>query len=149
DKESTHQIGPQFGGPQKAGESMAFDVTGGPTDGRIYTRGGHNSYDSIAVFSPPVHVPDVSYEPADEGHTSFTVHANVSLDGGPEVTSCRVEYVGGGASGLVPCDQATPYTSDQAITATVEGLKTQKSYTYQVRVVTSNGIILGKQQEAH
>ena len=151
DKDSTHQIGPQFGNPYNAGNGLAFDVTGGPTDGRIYSHGGDHASDSVAVFSAPVHVPDVTYEPATPGHTSFTVHAHVALDTGPEVTECRIEY---GLKqeleiGNVPCAQAPPYTTDKQVGAVVSGLTTEKDYFYRVRVVTSNGTIYGERQKVH
>ncbi len=154
DKDSTHQIGPQFGS-ESAGRAIGFDVSGGPHDGNLYIAAGANQ---VAVYSGPVLIPDVTYEAPTPGHFSGTVRAEIGLDSGPAVEECMVQY---GKEifeystqpayelGSVPCSPATPYAADTKVSAVLSGLETETDYHYRVVVKNSNGTTFGKDQILH
>jgi hypothetical protein len=75
--------------------------------------------------------------------TTATVAGHVDLDGGPNVTECKVQYGTSATpySSSAPCIPAasggTPYTGPTDITANLSGLSPQTTYHY--RVVANNG----------
>ena len=139
---SNHQIGPVFGSPGAGGaQSIGFDHSGGPTDGYLYMRGEGQS---IAAFSPPVIIPDVSYGPVTPGHNSASITGTVGLDGGPDVSNCQVEYGFDQSYGnTAPCAQTTPFTSDTAVDADLTGIPVESNYHYRIVATNSNGTTYG------
>lgn len=157
DKDSTHQIGPPFGEGSN-GIGIGFDTSGGPDDGHLYIRGTANGGNSVAVFSGPVKVPDVSYGTPEAGHFSAVVHAHIALDGGPPATSCKVEYGKEYAPfstspayerGSIPCSPSVPYAGDTDVSVELPSLLTETDYHYRVVVSNENGTIVGKDQVVH
>ena len=61
--ENNHRVGPLFGGGHIGGagrEGIAIDGSNGPNRGSVYVRSNGSQ---IAMFGPPVEVPDISYSP--------------------------------------------------------------------------------------
>jgi hypothetical protein len=158
--QDNQQVGPMFGneGCPGAGDnlpfsncklgsysdldSIAFDRTGGPDDGNIYVRGpGTNQ---IAVFSPPVTIPDINGPAVTAGHYTAEFSANIGLAGGPSVTDCRIEWgfdaptVNTGYSYTTPCDQ-TAFASATDVSAEFTGLFPETEYHYRVAAENANG----------
>lgn len=79
-------------------------------------------------------------------------HGTVELAGGPEVTSCVVEYgfdkkpPGTANEHSVPCEPATPYAADTSITATLTSLVGESLYHYRVVASNVNGTTYGHDQ---
>jgi hypothetical protein len=119
-------------------DTIGLDRSGGPTDGRIYVKGP--AEDQIAVFGPPVKIPDINSVSATALHATAHVSAEVALAGGPVATDCDVEY---GPSVpyeySVPCDPPTPYATDTSIGADLSGLVVGGEYHYRVVVKSANG----------
>ena len=146
-----NKIGPTFGKPG-AGEvtSVGFHA-----DGRLFMRGSANGGTAVAVFSDDIPIPDISYGPAGIDHEAFTANGTVSLDGGPAVESCIVEYGTGldaygnptyGSS--VPCEPATPYAGETAVSAEITGLNTETTYQYRIVAKNENGTSPGANRVA-
>jgi hypothetical protein len=136
------RVGPLFGGDKLAGfqdvHTVAFDRSGGPTDGRIYARGKETS--QIAVFGPPVVIPDVEDVEADPDHEAISLLATIDPAGGPEVSSCKVEY---GLSQSYdkdePCDVPTPYSGETEVSVEIPGLGVGDTIHYRFVVSNANG----------
>ena len=154
---SNHQVGPMFGSEGCPGyttdpfpypnchladsytlDTIGLDRSGGPTDGRIYVKGP--AANQIAVFGPPVKIPDINDVSAASLHTTAHVSAEVALSGGPIATGCDIEY---GPSipyeYSVPCDVPTPYTTDTNVGADLSGLVVGGDYHYRIVVESANG----------
>ena len=141
-------IGPVFGLPY-TGEvwRLAVDGSTGPNAGAVYTQGSGNERDQIAVFSPPMPLPDIVYGTPTIGHSTAQLVAEVKLNGGPEVTSCELQW--GTTTGYgntpayerkpVPCSPAPPYNSDQAVSANLASLPVEQDFHYRFVVKTANG----------
>jgi phosphodiesterase/alkaline phosphatase D-like protein len=127
----------------------------------IYVADGSDA--TIDVYVPSV-IPDVTTEPpTNVATTTATINGKVAPDpaGGGDVTSCSFQYMekepfdfysglGFGADLIlevlgseVPCAQATPYTSQKAVSADISGLTMETAYTYRVRAANSNGMAKG------
>jgi hypothetical protein len=149
---NNEQIGPPFGAGQynhsyaSGTFLMAFDNSGGPHDGEIYTSAGANL---IAAFSPPRIVPDVHLEEPDVLRESATVKAKIGSAGGPAITDCLVEY--GTYAGpdyytgektyehSIPCQPNGPYGSEAQVTAQLQNLTPNSSVHYRFVVINENG----------
>ena len=143
----TERVGPAFGSPETigfAGGQMVFDTSGIPsTNGRIYVSRGN----SLAVFTPPVPIPNIEDVQASVGHNDATISATIDLDHGPKVFECRVEY---GEepyeppfqyTQFRPCEPPAPFENEStAISTTLTGLQTEVSYRARVVVKTNNGV---------
>jgi hypothetical protein len=151
-------IGPVFG-PPYTGDiwKVAVDGSNGPHRGTVYTRGAGNEEDQIAVFSPPIPLPDVIYDPPEVLHTTAHLSATVDLAGGPPVTSCQLEW--GTTLGYqnapayerppVPCNEPLPYESEaQTVTADLSKLLVEQEFHYRLTVETENGVANGRNQNA-
>jgi len=135
-----HKIGPTIATGGELGpdpQSIAFDDSGGSNTGRFYVQGGENT---LSVFGPPVVIPDISVSEPEAGHHSATIHGEVGLAGGPDVSECIVEYGLTKSYGSeVPCSPAPTYSSDQAVGAGLLGLFTETDYHYRIKAANSNG----------
>ena len=137
-----HKVGPTFGVkslPRSVYpiKGIAFDRSGGPDDGNIYVRGGNNQ---LAVFGPPVVIPDIHTGAITPLHTTAHVEALIDPLGAGPVTGCKVEYgtdVKYGSS--VPCAPPTPYGSPQQVSADIPGLSPEGDYHFRFRVTNANG----------
>jgi hypothetical protein len=121
-------------------QSIAIDRTGGVNDGKIFTRGpGSNQ---IAVFGRPATIPDIEDVEVEVGHTEATISATVGLAGGPEATSCEIEYgtKEGEYVNTVPCDPGAPYAGDQEISADLTGLVVEGEYHFRIAAGNANGV---------
>ncbi len=143
--EQNHQIGPSFGfGHIGLMDTIAFDRSGGLHDGDIYVRGPGST--QIAVFGPPVTIPDIHNPTVDPGHTTAQLSANIGLAGGPNVTDCHVDYgfnapgPGGGYTSTSACNPATPYAADKDVTVSFSGLTPETDYHYRIVVANANGV---------
>jgi hypothetical protein len=146
--EDNHQVGPSFGDGHIGGTQgvlmMAIDRSGGPNDGHIYTGGISASGNKIAVFGDPIHIPDLSNEAAQAGHTTAHVSVDIGLDGGPQVDTCRVDYGFDTNYGFSKsCAEPTPYTTAGQATADLSGLSIEQDYHYRFVVGTANGPAVG------
>jgi len=153
------KVGQLFGGPEILNplasttgykRPMTFDTTGGPTNGRIYIQSGANK---LAVFGPPVVVPDVEELAVDPDHDGGRVTATVDLAHGPKATSCRVQWGEESSPGSpvdfsfnsIPCNPVTPYTGEEtAVDTVLNGLATETSYQVRIQVKTLNGTTKSK-----
>ncbi len=141
-------IGPVFGLPY-TGEvwRVAVDGSNGQNRGAVYAQGSGNERDQIAVFSPPVPLPDIAYGTPTIGHSTAQLAAEVKLNGGPEVTSCELQW--GTTTGYgntpayerkpLPCSPSTPYGSDQTVSADLSSLTVEQNFHYRFVVNTANG----------
>ena len=97
----------------------------------------------VAVFEYGFR-PEVTTGPVENPKpTSATLTGTVD-PAGAETTSCRFEYgseAGNYDLGSVPCEPATPYASQTAVTADLTNLTAETTYHY--RLVASNGKITG------
>ena len=151
--QENEKVGQLFGGPTILNpladatsyqRQIAFDTTGGPSNGRIYIQ---SSRFKLAVFGPPVPVPDVHNLVAEPTHTGGHVSATVDLAHGPKATSCRVQWAEEPEPKQpifyfesTPCTPAAPYPEELTpISAEINGLQTEKSYRVRVVVKTLNG----------
>ena len=143
----TERVGPAFGSPETVGFAsgqMAFDTSGIPsTNGRIYISRGS----SLAVFTPPVPIPNIEDVQATVGHDDATISATIDLDHGPKVFECRVEYGEEQSeppfhyTQFKPCEPPAPYEDEStAISTHLTGLQTEVSYRARVVVRTNNGV---------
>ena len=140
---NNHQIGPSFGAvhlPRSIGiQAIAFDRSGGPDEGNIYVQGGNSQ---VAVFGPPVVIPDVTYGAITPLHTTAHLEGTVDPLGAGPITDCFVEYgtdVGYGDS--VPCAPATPYGGGgpTQVSADIPGLSAEGDYHYRIVASNANG----------
>ena len=132
-----HRVGPQFGGGHIGGagrSGVAVDAGNGPNRGSIYVR---SNGQQIAVFGPPVMVPDITYRPPVIGHTVATLNGTIDLAGGTDVQECHIEYGLTTSYGTsVPCDQPTPYSNQTDVSGQLSGLYVETTYHY--RIVATN-----------
>jgi hypothetical protein len=136
------QIGPMFAEENIANSPdlhmIAFDRSGGATDGRIYIPAPATN--QIAVFGSHVTIPDIEDVDADTDHTTATITATIGTAGGPDVDSCEIQYGTTTSYGFVePCDVPTPYASDTGIEVDVAGLAVGGEYHYRIVVENANG----------
>ncbi len=155
--EHNHRIGPMFaseGCPGNApnpypnckiGDYTVMDTIAfasvGPNKGDIYVRAPATN--EIAVFSPPVTIPDINHPTVTTGHTTAELEANIGRAGGEPVTDCHIDYCFKEPSttetyaSTMPCDAPTPYAGDTDVKAEFSGLFPETTYHYRV-VASSN-----------
>jgi hypothetical protein len=159
-----HLVGPVFGGYKiptypfyhsylatayDPAWSLAIDPSSGPTGGSIYVRGAEAN--SMAVFGPPVPLPNVTYQaPEDIGHDAATVAGTVQLNGGGAVSECVVEYGFNIAyKHTLPCAPATPYGAETPVSVPLSGLLPGAEYHYRILATNENGTTEGADQSFH
>jgi hypothetical protein len=95
----------------------------------------------VFAFAPRI-IPDVATEPApDVSAVGATLKGLVAPDpaGGGNVVDCHFDFGTDTSYGTtIPCDQATPYATQTAVSAAVSGLTPETTYHY--RVVASNSV---------
>jgi hypothetical protein len=150
-------IGPLFG-PPYAGtvRGLAVDGSAGPHRGTVYTQGAGNNRDQIAVFSPPVPLPDITYGPKSVGHTTAHITATLELAGGPQIDKCELEW--GTTTGYrntpayerkpVQCSPAPPYAGDQQVSVDLSKIPVEQEFHYRFAAETINGREIGRNQNA-
>ena len=144
--EDNHQVGPIFAVDHAGApiDTIAFDRSGGPNEGSVYVRGANPN--QVAVFSPPVIIPDITPEGVTTGHTTGLLSATIGLAGGPPVTDCHIDYgfsepgFNGPYTNSMPCDQATPFAADTNVTGTFSGLTPETDYHYKIVAANANGV---------
>jgi hypothetical protein len=139
DTDAHHKIGPTIGQGHVSGNAntIAFDDSGGPDTGRFYLKSGENT---ISVFSPPVVIPDITVDEPEVGHKEATVRADIGLAGGPDATSCVIEYGLTKSYGSeTSCSPAPIYSSDTEVTGNLPNLFTEADYHYRLKVGNPNG----------
>jgi hypothetical protein len=94
--------------------------------------------DRVSVFVPRT-APDVVTGAAiNPGHESATLTGEIVPDGG-NVTECQFELgTSTSYSTVVPCEQSLPYSSQETVTADVNGLTRESTYHY--RLVAANSL---------
>ena len=108
-----------------------------PNTGRFYVKGGEHT---LSVFSTPVVIPDIDVSEPEAGHHEATVHAELGLASGPQVTECLIEYGLTKSYGSeVPCSPAPVYSGDQEITGTLPSLFAESDYHYRIKATNVNG----------
>jgi hypothetical protein len=101
-----------------------------------------NGNDLVRVFGPLTIVPTVTViGTSNTTRTSTDIEATVELDGGGDATECVVEYglTTSYEGGAVPCNKATPITTDGPVTAHLSGLEAQTTYHYRLKVANEHG----------
>jgi hypothetical protein len=168
---SNQQVGPPFAGENCPGhgpyppldpechisdyfglDTIAFDRSGGITDGRIYVEGPEDG--QIAAFGPPVIIPDINDVEGTGRHTTAEVSATIGLAGGPEVTDCKLEYGPQAANAgqiattnyefTTPCNVAPPYSEDTEIDISLSELLVGEDYHYRFVTTNANGTNTGR-----
>jgi hypothetical protein len=113
---------------------------------RIYVADTGTGKDNVAVFGPPVPVPDVTTKaPLEVTGTAATLNGSVNPLG-VEVTECKYEYGLTTAYGqTAPCEGSIPTDSaDHSVTAEISGLKADgTTYHYRLVVNSINGQVRG------
>jgi hypothetical protein len=145
------RIGPIFGNPTQiasnAGRTIAFDNSGGPTDGRFYIR---TSGSNLAIYGPPVVIPDITDVKANPSHTSAEISAAIGTAEGPPVQTCTVQWSTNFAyNNSTPCEPIAPYTFDTDITASISGLGVEQDYNYRIVTTNANGTNTGRSMKLH
>ena len=152
-------VGSVFGLPYGANsQAIAIDDSNLATRGTVYMKGSQNANNSIAVLSPRLPTPDITYGTPNVGHETAHLVGQVELAGGPEVTECMLEW--GTTTGQVqaspeltlaifertplPCSQVTPYSSDEEVTVDMSNLPTEQSIHYRFVAANENGVSRGK-----
>src|SRR5829696_5740185 len=161
---NNNPIGPFFGlGHTGQVWKLAVDGTASAARGTVYTQGrgtcpatdyACENRDEIAVFSPPIPLPDVTYKPAVVLHSTAHLEATIDLAGGPPVTSCQFEW--GTTTGYrntpfyerkpIPCSAPLPYAGSTVVSADLSKLPVEQEVHYRVTVVTENGTKEGRNQ---
>ncbi|HVC06921.1 MAG TPA: hypothetical protein VND98_04975 [Solirubrobacterales bacterium] len=126
-----------FGSPQLEGaRGLAIDSTN--QDLFVANEAAGN----VALFTG--FAPDVTTGPIQSsGHTSATLTGKVDPIGRGDIESCRFQYVTQAAyektaffdlssGGTGPCDQSTPISSAEPVTATITGLQPETTYRYRL-----------------
>jgi hypothetical protein len=140
--EQNQKIGPTFGG---AHQTIAFDNSGGANDGDLYTR-GFGTLSSVAVFGPPVVIPDLSYDSVTTGPASAHIEMTVDPAGAGAITDCHIEY--GYTSKYehsVPCLSG----AGNEVSVDLSGLFTETTYHYKLYASNANGTNYGGDQTFH
>jgi hypothetical protein len=142
------QAGPSFGSGHLAGSrGLAVD----DANGAIYASGATGG-GTIAEFSlEGLIVPDVTTDPAvpaNIGHTTATLTGHVDPAGGPNVTECILQWGTSTAysEAPLPCDQATPFSTAQNVSASISGLSSLTTYHYRFVAANANGQSVGADQ---
>jgi hypothetical protein len=152
--EANEEVGQPFYSPHAVSDTrvsptLAIDTSEGPDDGHIYVAGQDNEGNSVAVFSGPVVIPDVSYGEPETTHTSIHVVGTVDPAGAGPVGPCEVEYgLTKEYGGAVPCTPAAPFSDRTAVTANLTGLGVGETYHYRIVADNANGRAFGKDQTA-
>jgi hypothetical protein len=152
--EDNRQVGPVFatdhaGSPM---DTIAFG-SGGPNAGDIYVRGA--AANQVAVFGPPVTIPDIKIEGVTAGHSTAHLTATVETAGGLPVTDCRIEYgflepsFNAPYPNSMPCEPSTTFDSDTQITADFSGLTPETDYHYRIVAANTNGVNKTRDQVFH
>jgi hypothetical protein len=145
-----NQVGPMFANEGSLGDmrSIAIDRTGGAGDGRIYVRGRFAN--RIAIFGPPVTIPDVTDVSTTVSHTTADVNAEIGLAGGPAVSDCHFDYgVTVAYNHTLPCAPAAPYGGDTQVFVNLSGLKVESDYHFRFVVSNANGTNASNDQIFH
>jgi hypothetical protein len=105
--------------------------------------------ESVEVFAPgPILADTATGEVTSASPSSATVTGTVDPAGGPPIEKCEflygetTEY----KSGSAPCDQATPISTAEGVTATLPNLKPGRRYHFQIRIENENGVSRGVDQ---
>ncbi len=142
-EEPAFKNGPDFGAGKLTGSSRSVAVT---KDRDVYVAQG----DKVIRFDSGLTLPDMLTKPAeidDVGHNEALVTGRVERAGGPEVTSCEIEYGTSIAYGSppAPCSSPSlPFTSASTnVAGTLPGLTTGTTYHYRIRAGNENGANVG------
>lgn len=143
--DDNQKVGTPFGRGHIGYEAlmMAIDRTGGPDDGYVYAPGVKSN--GIAVFGGTVRIPDILNEEGTASHDSAHVSADLALDGGPPIESCKLEYGFDLLYGYVkPCSPPTPYNgSTTSVGNDLQALTVDQTYHYRYVLQTANGPAIG------
>ena len=148
--------GPATGKPELEGEFSGYHSLGGTS--RIAVNAEtHDIYvtdranGDVAVFGPSVIIPTVTTGPATVNRTTAILSGEVDQAGGDEISECKFEYVPHGDSfadsevlKTVPCDQSTPLTGHQTVSAEVTHLHDTEMYDYRLVAGSDLGYTEGK-----
>ena len=100
---------------------------------------------AIDIFNSDLTLPTISYSKASNATpTGATVKASVEPNGS-EITQCYFEYGPtepyGGSYGSphIPCTPATPYSTQQGVSASISGLTSDTQYHYRAVLTESTG----------
>ncbi len=95
----------------------------------------------VSIYGPYVTIPDSTTGPVtDLERTSATLTGEVGLDGGPEAKECLFKWgTDENYGNVAPCDQATPFTADTPVTASLSGLEPEVTYHYRLVAGNDNG----------
>lgn len=152
--ENNKKVGPNFGDdwPYDDGyaniggaSTIAFDHSDGPDDGDLYMQ-GYGGLSQIAVFGPPVVIPDLSYDGVVPGHTSAHIEMTVDPAGAGPITDCHIEYGFTREYGhTAPC----VFGSGNKVSVDLSGLFTEATYHYKLYASNANGHNYGGDQTFH
>jgi hypothetical protein len=115
--------------------------------GYVYV--SNTSENNVAVFGPPVVVPDATTAPASEvARTSATLHGSIAAAAGPPAT-CVFQYADAASfeaerfksAATAPCTPAGPFTgtSMQEVEAEISGLQAGTAFHYRLLASNENG----------
>ncbi len=118
--------------------------------GYLYAKQGPSG---ITIYKPNTVLATVVYQqPASApSSTGGTLKAQVSPNGGGEITACEFEYgeaAGQYTLGALPCEATggLPYGGPTEVSATLTGLSAETTYHYRVALSTSGGTKYGLDQ---
>jgi hypothetical protein len=143
-EEPAFKDGPDFGEGKLTGSSRSVAVN---QSREVWVAEG----DNVIKFGAGQILPDMLTKTAqidDIGHNSAVVTGRVERAGGPEITSCEVQYGTTTAytpNPPVPCaSPSLPFTgSSTDVSATLPGLTTGTTYHYRIRAGNANGTNVG------
>jgi hypothetical protein len=131
----------------KAGGYSINDVAVDESDETVYI----SRFNGVEVFAAGAIIADVATGPVSSatGETA-TISATVDTAGGPEIETCEFQYgeEAGALTKAVPCEQATPFTGSQTVTAKLANLQSGRRYYYRIVVETENGESVGAVRQA-
>jgi len=129
----------KFGGPNRfeIGTGSSVGVAVEESSGRIY----YTNLSYWIDYMRRVELPDVETGVATEiTDTTAVIGGQVGLDEGGPITGCFVEYGSDtDYTETTPCDEATPYATERAVTTHLDGLSPGVVYHYRLVVENSEG----------